>query len=217
MGLSTAGLAFRPNALTLDEQALVQKAFGSSFDPSATEKVHDIRVPGNVAIESKNGTTFIYNGEIAAKILFERQSLEPAVFAALGAPELVVVFCHYDSGGSFGYAIIKDGITVRSRVHTLDKTVDEGTPHAFELPWLKAETFIEEEGEPPAYRNLETGDVTSEPYVTARLLVQVMNAFFGVVPWDDWDYRTKFNCYSRQPAAKIPAPPVAKAWWKFWR
>lgn len=216
MGLSTAGLAFRPNASTLDEQALVRMAVGSSLDPAAAEQVHDIRVPGNVAIESRNGATFIYNGEIAAKILFERRSLEPAVFAALGAPELVVAFCHYDSGGSFGYAIIKDGITVRSRMHTQEKTVDEGTPNAFEMPWLTAEPFIEEEGEPPAYRNLETGDVTSEPYITAHLLGQVMDAFFGVVPWDEWDYRTRFNCYSRQPAAKMPAPSVAKAWWKFW-
>ncbi|MYM86317.1 hypothetical protein GTP91_03880 [Rugamonas sp. FT82W] len=200
----------------MDEQALVRMAFGSSFDPSATEKARDIRVPGNVAVESKNGATFVYNGEIAGKILFEGRSLEPAVFAALGRPELVLVFCHYDSGGSFGYAIIKDGITVRSRVHTLDKTVDEGTPNAFELPWLTAESFIDEEGEPPAYRNLETGEVTSEPYVTAHLLVQVMNAFFGVVPWDEWDYRTKLNFYSRQPSEKTPSPPAAKAWWKFW-
>jgi len=216
LGLSTAGLAFRPNASTLDEQALVQKAFGSSFDPSATGTAHDIRVPGNVVVESKNGATFVYNGEIAGKVLFEGQSLEPAVFAALGAPELVVVFCHYDSGGSFGYAIIKDGIKVRSRVHTLDKTVDEGTPNAFELPWLTAESLVEDEGEPPAYRNLETGEVTTEPYVTAHLLVQVMNAFFGVVPWDEWNYKTKFTYYSRQPAAKTPARSAAKAWWKFW-
>lgn len=210
MGLSTAGMAFRPGASALHEQELVRMVFGSSpIQPSETQKSHDIRLPGNVAVESKNGVTFLYNGEIAGKILFEGQGLEPAVFAALGAPELVLVFCHYDSGDSFGYAIVKDGVTVRSRVHTLDKTTDQGVPDAFELPWLQAEPFIEEEGEPPARRNLKTGEVASESYVTARLLVDVMNAFFGYTPWDDWNYKTKFHYYGRQPS-------IAKAWWKFW-
>lgn len=217
MGLSTAGLAFRPTASTLDEQELVQLAFGSSaIQLSDPYKVHDIRVPGNVAVESSNGITFVYNGEIAARSLFDGQSLAPEVFAALGAPELVVIFCHYDSGDSFGYAIVKDGITVRSRVHTSDKTKDEGAPNAFELPWLQAESFIEEEGEPPAYRNLKTGEVTSDSYLTAHLLAEVMNAFFGVTPWNEWNYKSKFNYYSSQPPEKTPEPPTTKAWWKFW-
>jgi hypothetical protein len=187
----------------LGEQELVQVVFGSSaIQPSETQKAHDIRVPGNVAVESRNDTTFLYNGEIAGKILFEGQSLDPAVFAALGAPELVVIFCHYDSGGSFGYAIVENGVMGRSRVHTLDKTNDEGVPTAFELPWLQTESFIEEEGEPPVYRNLKTGEVSSESYVTAHLLAEVMKAFFSVAPWDEWDYRCKFNYYGRKSSAK---------------
>lgn len=34
----------------------------------------------------------------------------------------------------------------------MDNTTDEGTPNAFELSWLHAKPFIEEGGEPPAYR-----------------------------------------------------------------
>ena len=218
MGLSTAGLVFRPNASTLGEQELVQVVCGSSaIQPSETYMVHDIRVPGNVAVESRNGAIFLYESEISEKILFKGQSLEPAVFAALGAPELLVIFCHYESGGSFGYAIVKNGMTVRSRVHLQFKTKDEGVPNDFELPWLQAESFIEEEGEPPLYRNLKTGKVASESSVTSRLLVEVMNAFFGVAPWDAWDPRSKLNYYSRpQPSAKIAEPLATKAWWKFW-
>ncbi|WP_130300821.1 MULTISPECIES: hypothetical protein [unclassified Duganella] len=194
----------------MHEQELVQVVFGSSpIQSSETQKSLDIRLPGNVAVESKNGVTFLYNGEIAGKILFEGQALEPAVFAALGAPELVLVFCHYESGDSFGYAIIKDGVTVRSRVHTQDKTTDHGVPDAYELPWLQAEPFVEEEGEPPVYRNLKTCEVASESYVTAYLLAEVTNASFGFAPWDDWNYKTSFNHYGKPP-------PVAKAWWKFW-
>ncbi len=217
MGLSTAGLAFVPNASTLVEHELVRRAFGSSaIEPSETQTTHDIRMPGNVTVESKDGATFLYNGEIAEKILFDGQSLDPAIFAALGSPATIVIFCHYDSGGSFGYAIVENGITVRSRLHTLDQTDEKGVPHAFELPWLQAESFIEEEGEPPVYRNLQTGQVSSESYITAYLLAEVMNAVFGVVPWDEWDYRSKFNYYCRQPSPEIDEPAATKAWWKFW-
>lgn len=217
MGLFTAGLAFRPNSSTLDEQELVQFAFGSvATQPSEPNKVHDISVSGNVAVESSNGVIFLYNGAIAERTLFEGQPLEPGVFAALGAPELIVIFCHYDSGESFGYAIVKDGITVRSRVHTLCETKDEGAPNACELPWLQAESFIEEEGEPPVYRNLKTGDVTPESYVTAHLLAEVMNAFFGVIPWNEWNYKSKFNYYCTQPLPKVSEPSTIKAWWKLW-
>jgi hypothetical protein len=198
LGLSTAGLAFRPNLSTLGELDLMQTVFGKGvFQLPEMQNSHDIRVPGNVTVESKNGATFVYNSEIADRILFEGHSLHPSVFEALGAPEIVVVFCHYDSGGSFGYAILKNGATVRSRVHVMEKTTDTGEPNNFELPWLQAESFIEEEGEPPAYRNSSTGEVSSEACVTAHLLAQVMNGLFGLCPWDDWDYRTKMNFYSR--------------------
>jgi len=214
LGLSTAGLAFLVNASTVGERELLQATFGNNLHPlqsSDTQKQLDIREPGNVAVESKKGATFVYNAEIARKILFVGQPLEPAVFIALGRPEVVVVFCHYDSGGSFGYAIVKNGVTVRSRVHTMDRTTDEGTPNTFELPWLQAEPFIEEESKPPAYRNLKTGEVASEAYVTAHLLTQVMNAFFDLVPWDEWNYKTKFNYYEMKSPVE-----VAKQWWKLW-
>lgn len=216
MGLSIAGLGFLPNVSTLEEQKLVQLIFGNSIEPSGTQKPHDIRVPGNVAVESRNGATFIYNGEIAEKILFDGQFLEPAVFTALGTPELVVIFCHYDSGDSFGYSIVKDGITVRSRVHTLNKTKDEGAPSAFEMPWLQAESFIEEEGEQSVYRNIKTGEITSESHITSRLLVEVMTAFFGIVPWEEWNYRSKFNYYCKQSSRKMVEQSATKARWRFW-
>jgi hypothetical protein len=202
----------------LGEQDLVQRIFGSSaVPPSDTYFVHDIRVPGNVTVESRNGAIFVYESEFSGKVLFEGQSLDPAVFAALGSPELLVIFCHYESGGSFGYAIVKNGMTVRSRVYMAWKTKDEGVPNEFELPWLQAETFIEEEGCPAVYRNLKTGKVANESSVTSRLLVEVMNAFFGVAPWDAWDPRSKLNHYSREkPFAKTTEPVSERAWWKFW-
>ncbi|MQA18197.1 DUF6928 family protein [Rugamonas rivuli] len=218
MGLSTAGVAFKPDSFTPgDEQEMIRRAFGSAFHPIPASEIrnyHDIRVPGNIAVESKNGATFIYNGELAERVLFEGQALEPALLSALGSPEVIVVFCHYDSGGSFGYAIWEKGVRVRSRVHTLDKTSDDGVPMELELPWLQAEQLVDEDGE-LAYRNMESGEIATEAYVTARMLGQVMDGLFGVAPWDEWDYKTKFNYYLRRPEEAAKQAP-GKSWWKIW-
>lgn len=218
MGLSTAGVAFKHNSFTPeDQQEMIRRAFGSAFHSIPASEIrnsHDIRVPGNIAVESTNGATFVYNGELAERVLFEEQALEPELLAALGNPEVVVVFCHYDSGGSFGYAIWEKGVRIRSRVHTLEKTSDDGVPMELELPWLQAEQFVDEDGE-PAYRNLESGEIATEAYVTARMLRQVMGGLFGVAPWDEWDYKTKFNYYLRRPE-ETAQQSRRKSWWQIW-
>jgi hypothetical protein len=218
LGLSIGGLAFKPTPSTLNEQALVRVIFGDEVVPCETQPHHDTRVSGNVSVESKDDAVFIYNSDIAEKILFAGEAVQPAIFSALGAPEVIVVFGHYDSSDAFGYAIVKNGITVRSRVYTIEEgTVDEGTPYAFEQSWLQAETFVEEDdGDELAYRNLETGAVSSEPYVTAFLLAEALKAFFGCIPWNDWNYQTKLSNYGRPPPAAVPQPAPTKAWWKLW-
>lgn len=219
MGLSTAGLAFKTKLFAAsDEEAMIRSAFGDTFHcipASEIQNLHDIRVPGNIAVESKNGATFVYNGEIAGQVLFDGGLIDPSLFSALGSPEIMVVFCHYDSGGSFGYVILEKGVQVRSRIYCLGKTSDDGNPTDFEMSWLNAEQFVEEEGEPPAYRNLVSGKTSTESYVTAYMLGEVMKGLFGACPWDAWNYRTEFNYYLRKPVDTVKLSP-REAWWKFW-
>jgi hypothetical protein len=70
----------------------------------------------------------------------------------------------------------------------------------FELSWLKARLFVEEEGEPPVYRNTETGQTSTEAYVTANMLDVAMKTLFGVCPWDEWNYKSKFIWITVQSA-----------------
>lgn len=219
MGLSTAGIAFRPTSDTPDEEEMIRRAFGEAFHAvpmSDARSSHDIRVPGNIAVESKNGAIFIYNGEIAERLLLKREPIEPSLLSALGTPEIAVVFCHYDSGDSFGYIILEGGLQIRSRIYTLDQTFDEGSPKEFELPWMQADPFVEEEGEPAVYRNIETGQTATEPYVTANMLNVAMKVLFGACPWDTWDYRSKFNYYRRELPAETAELSIKKVWWKLW-
>lgn len=198
---------------------MIHRAFGEAFHAISASDVKghfDSRLPGNIAVESKNGAIFIYSSELAERILFNRDTIAPSLLTALGNPEIAVIFCHYDVSESFGYVILENGVPTRSRMHTEDKTNDEGAPKEFELPWLQAESFIEEEGEPPAYRNTETGQTSTEAYVTAHMLDVVMQAFFGVCPWDEWNYKSEFNYYQRKLPAEIVKQTAEKAWWRFW-
>lgn len=200
MGLSTAGIIFKPTPATPGEPEMIRRAFGESLQPvtsSEAQNSHDVRYPDNIAVESTNGATCIYAGDPPDQMVFDSKELDPAVFAALGSPATIVVFCHYDSGATFGYTIIENGVRARSRLYSNDATSDQGTPLECELSWLSAEQFFdeEEEEEEMMFRNSETCQVASEFQITPRLLRTVVTELFGVCPWDDWSYKTKFNYY----------------------
>jgi len=38
------------------------------------------------------------------------------MYSLPGSPELIFAFCHYESGGSYGYALIERGTRTRSRL-----------------------------------------------------------------------------------------------------
>lgn len=200
MGLSTAGLIFKSTSSMPDEAEMIRRAFGDSFRPVPASDVQrglDIRLPGNVAVESMNGAIGIYSSEAAGQVIFEGKVFEPSFLSALGNPDIILVFCHYDSSGTFAYGVFENGVRTRFRLHTDETTNDQGVPMDIELPWLQAEPFVEEDDEDGqlVYRNKVTGEVSNEYYLTARLLKLVVTELFGVCPWDEWNYKTKFNYY----------------------
>lgn len=216
MGLSTAGLAFKRSSSTPSEQEMIRLAFGDQFVrlPDDETKPHEIRRVGNIDLESSHDALFIYNDDIVRKIFFELEAPHPSFFDALGNPQTLIFFCHYDSGDSFGYRIFENGLPVRLRFYDGTSTIDEGAPKEFEFSWLHAEQFFEEEDAPPAFRNQETGQVAYEGYVTAALLRLAMKECFGGCPWDDWNYKTKFSRYHIIPPAENSASQDKRPWWK---
>jgi hypothetical protein len=216
----TTGIVFKPNTSTPVEREIVRLAFGDHFEPVPAAEVsteNDIRLSGNLAFEWTSGVSFIYSGEAVQKFLFEGESPSPSFFEALGNPSKVIFFCHYDSGDSFGYRIFENGVPTRRRLYTVSGTIDEGLPKAFEHAWLNAEKFVEDEDEPPAYRNPETGEVRSEGYITAAMLRLALTRDYGICPWDEWDYKTNFNYYKAKKAADTSQTQARQSWWrKLW-
>lgn len=220
MGLSIAGFAFRTTSSTPSEDEMIRRAFGDDFRlvPNAdAADSNDIRLPGVMAVESRHDSIFIYTGEFAGRVLFDRQPVSASFLSALGNPVTLVVFCHYDSGGSFGYALIEGGVQTRFRLHSEGTTTDEGVPKDYEMAWLHAKEVVEEPGEPPAFQNIETGDIALKDYVSAKLLNEGMIRLFGGCPWDDWNYKTRLRAYRRDHHGGAAHDPTAKrSWWKIW-
>jgi hypothetical protein len=220
MGLSTAGFAFKTTSFTPTEQEMIRRAFGSDSrlvpdsDPADSS---DIRVPGVIAVESRHGSAFIYSDEFAGRVLFDRQPVSASFLSALGNPDTLLVFCHYDSGGSFGYLVIEGGVQTRYRLHLEGTTTYEGAPKDYEKAWLHAKEVVEESGEPPAFQNIETGEISSKEYVVARLLNDTLIRLFGGCPLDDWNYKTRLAKYRRDQHGSAAREPSAKRpWWKVW-
>jgi hypothetical protein len=198
---------------------VVRLVFGAGYDRLSGEEakaIHDTRRAGNVAVESLGDTTFVYSGEIATRYLFDREPIDASLLAALGNPQAVVCFCHYDSGGSFGYRIIEDGEQTRFRLYYEWQTTEEGPPQDFEAAWLGAEPHFDAEEECLVYRHAVTGQTLAEGGLTAHLLAAAMAHFFQLVPWDTRNDKTQFKLY-RKAAKREPAQPPSKTtWWKFW-
>lgn len=202
MGLTTAGLAFKLTSSTPAEQEMIRRIFGHEFHgiPNS-QKIDnwDIRHPEDVCVESKNGVVFIYNAEVADRILRRKERIEPSFMLALGNPAVLVAFAHFSSGDTYGYTIIENGERTRSRIFVFDRTSDEGEPKNFELSWANAEHLEPEaEGDIPEFRNRETEEVATDAGVTIFMLEAVMQFYFGGSPWDDWTYRTQMSNYRKE-------------------
>jgi hypothetical protein len=216
MGLSTAGLAFKQSSATPSEQEIIRLAFGEQFVliPDYLMSPYAIRRPGNIDLELTRDALLIYNDEITRRFFHGLEVPHRSFFDALGNPQTLIFFCHYDSGDTFGYRIFENGLPTRLRFYDGTDTIDEGEPKGFEYSWLHAEPFFEEEDAPPAFRNQETGQVAYEGYLTAALLRLAMKEYFGICPWDEWSAATKFSRYQVNPPAENPASQDKRRWWQ---
>ncbi|GCB06798.1 hypothetical protein [Ralstonia sp. SET104] len=203
MGVALAGIAFRSTDASQSADALVSRLFASPcyeiVPPRGRE--FDIRHPTDVMVEVFGDVCFVYSNALVWDVLDNPDADAGHIAAKLGNPEVVLGFCHYDSGGTYGYAFIENGVRTRSRLQTSDSLNDSpiqehGVPKAFETRWLSAPSYLEEdESIPPEElvriyyleaENLRVADFS----LTSRLLYEALIEQFGVCPWDT-DVRSK--------------------------
>lgn len=197
MGVTAAGIAYRPRDASRPLDELVASLFGRPCkeidQPSGRE--FDIRRSTDVMVEFYGNTCVIYNHELISDILDDPAVDTAHLHLMLDKPDLIIGFCCYDSADSYGYVFIEDGKRTRSRLQTLpaggrSPLTEFGEPKDFEVRWLSAPSYLEEdETAPPEdlvriYYLEAEGLKTADFSLTSRLLYEALKNNFGVCPWD---------------------------------
>ncbi|CAJ0730471.1 MAG: hypothetical protein QM625_10375 [Ralstonia sp.] len=203
MGVALAGIAFRSKDASQSVEALVSNLFASPCYEIAAPRGRefDIRRPTDVMVEFFDDVCFVYSDALIWDVLDNPDADVGHIAAKLGNPEVLLGFCHYDSGGSYGYVFVENGVRTRSRLQTTDlpnhpPIQEHGVPKAFETRWLSAPSYLEEdESAPPEdlvrvyyleAENLHVADFA----LTSHLLYEALIENFGVCPWGS-DARSK--------------------------
>ena len=240
MGIAQAGIAFRASVSVPDAAAWMSAVFAEPATeiPLPVSDRFDIRNHSDVMMQTFGEVCFISNDDLAWPLIKEGAADVSRLHAALGAPELLMAFCHYDSGGSHGYAVFENGKRTRTRLQTsgvpdVPALLESGTPLPFEQRRLGARHDMQTEARAEA--TTTSGDarihfpgdrqgVVPARDLTGRLLQDGLEALFGVCPWETLltpTYRFFRLGPERAPAGE-PAvsraraiPAVKRPWWQF--
>ena len=240
MGIAQAGIAFRIEVSIGDVEAWMGTVFAEQATeiPLPVSARFDIRNHSDVMVQTFGEVCFISNDDLAWPLIKDGEADVTRLHAALGAPELLVAFCHYDSGGSHGYAVFEHGKRTRTRLQTrgvpgLPALLESGAPLPFEQRWLGARHYVESEARAEATASADDARVyflgerevvVPARDLTGRMLQDGLDALFGVCPWETLltpTYRF-FRLGPERVRAGEPAvsraraiPAVKRPWWQF--
>lgn len=240
MGIAQAGIAFRVSDAVDDMAAFMSAVFAEPATEIAlpVSSRFDIRNHSDVMVQTFGEVCFISNDDLAWPLIRDGAGDATRLHAALGAPDLLVAFCHYDSGGSHGYAVFEHGRRVRTRLQTsnlpdLPALAESGAPLPFEQRWLGARHDVESESRAEAtaqagaarvyFLGNREGGVPARD-LTGRMLQDGLEALFGVCPWETLLTPTyRFfrlgpeRVRAGEPAISRARPTAAakRPWWQF--
>ncbi|NGN96142.1 hypothetical protein G5S52_00290 [Grimontia sp. S25] len=153
MGVSLAGIAFRVGHEGTGVENLVESLCQTDVKeiPWPRSNEFDIRNTNDVMVQRFEDVVFVFNGSIVDKLLFDNdQSVAQHIYHAIGEPSEFIAFCNYDSGGSYGFAIVENGDVSRMRVQVsgdFPPCFDYGSLSEEEMLWHGAKVkFYDSEG-----------------------------------------------------------------------
>src|SRR3569623_3029263 len=102
MGIAQAGIAFRISESVADMESFMARVFGEPATeiPLPVSVRFDIRNHSDVMVQTFGEVCFINNDDLAWPLIRSDSRDASRLHAVLGAPELMVAFCHYDSSGN---------------------------------------------------------------------------------------------------------------------
>lgn len=223
MGMATAGIAFRGKGHAAPPDGIVQELFGGEFQRSDRRPDRfDSRKPGDVCVQLKGEVCSIFNWKLVEPYFAQGADVGP-LWEKLNKPSIMIAFCHFDSGDTYGYVIFEEGSRTRSRFSSAGRLSETGVARDFETQWLNAKKYVENPDDPPEehqvilYQDNPRKDV---PYrqLTAHLLREAMECQFGSYVLDEdprtvdaFFYQRTSSVADRDIAAPLqyPALPVS--------
>lgn len=215
MGVSQAAIAFhRPQADFNPEQVIAQ-LFNKRVEvlPQRPPRF-DAEAADEVVVEQYGDTWVISSAALAIPLLEQPHAITRDLHRSLGSPAMIVPFCQYESGGTYGYALIENGVLTRSRLQNLDNPAQQFGPlKPFEALWASAEFYLEEDDCPDDERQkiYYLGDrelEVPEHGLASRLGYEALMEYVGICPWDNsLEPRVWYLRLHDQRVAR-------KAWWK---
>lgn len=217
MGVAQAGIVFRASPGSGGIDPVLGRLWGGTLKEIAhpNRGEFDIRNDQDVMVETFGDVYFVANDKLVRDHLSGAISDFKALYDASGRPEVLVLYCCFDSGGTHGYAIVRDGACVRTRIQTIGRdgtpSIQEtGDPSPEELRWLNAPSFREESEDPPemwplVYYQGAREHLVLEEHLTRQLLFDVLIATVGICPWET-EERPTYRFF------KVAGRP----WWKLW-
>ncbi|MFJ2366314.1 hypothetical protein ACIPIN_21860 [Pseudomonas sp. NPDC087697] len=227
MGVAQAGIAFRSGEESFTPELAVASLFGKSVNrlSAPIDRSFDSRHDHHVLVQQFGDIWIISNHALVWPILENPEHDLCGLHEILDKPALMIAFCQYDSGDSYGYALIEDGVLTRSRLQASGSDVRLfGVTKPFEQKWETAEFYLDEDDCPEEEWQkvyyLDDRKVTvPEYYLTSRLAYEALTENFGVCPWES---DLKPNIWYLQlneesvQCTSAPGMKVRKPWWKVW-
>lgn len=188
MGTSASGIIIKCDSTKFSIEEACKYFFG---DGEKTECYDDTRKRNYISMSKYKNEFHIRNSDFA-NLFFKKDLIAlQKLNTFFNTPELAFAFNWFESGGTFGYAIIQDGI-IRRIYRTLSyiKFESFGEPIKQEEEWLLGDTFIkilkDEDYYPPdypltrkTYINSSTKEQADDYYLPELLMPSVMQAYLG--------------------------------------
>jgi hypothetical protein len=231
MGASCGGIAIEMNTAGIDLTKVVQDIFGSNFLKSGSGG--DTRLKEHVFAGKTDRFLILTNSDFASQFFSHGNAVAiERCMAYFEHPPFAFAFEEYDSGGSYGYCLIYNGVARRQlRSQSYEIVINTGQPEPVEQCWVQYEIADMDVGDGefiPGYKDPATGDficdVNSMPQ---HALHDLMYEKLGFISWNMNEFLTEQATFTKTvennniaapqlPGAIQPKQPLKKPWWKLW-
>jgi len=188
MGTTASGVLFSNTVKTEEAKGLLSLIVGEEVTPfdSKSSGQFDTRKASDIGISVIDGHTHIDYFVVAQAVLQDSSYDVTPLYDAFGKPSTMLFYVSMDSGDSYGYALFKDGVRVRSRSQFASAPGPKfGEPSEYEKRWLNAPYKLEDDEKIYSLQNQEGKvEFLYEGEIEQNFLTNIFLETFGYCPWE---------------------------------